>query len=95
MSYRNIIVEERKRRYLSFKNLINKISGRPRIDNSFLAIISIIFIKIVEFSVSISTKAIKCAGDEELMIKMDPVETTVVVIKFKDFPSMFENIPRV
>jgi len=42
-------VEERKRRYLSFKNLINKISGRPRIDNSVFTIISIIVIKNVEF----------------------------------------------
>jgi len=48
MPYRYIIVEERKRRYLSLKNCKNMISGKPRIDNSVFPIISIIFIKNVE-----------------------------------------------
>jgi len=64
-------VEERKRRYLSSKNCKNMIfSGKSRIDNSVFTIKSIIFIINVEFSASISTKAIKCAGDEELVIRI-------------------------
>ena len=70
MSCKYIIVEERKRRYLSLKNYTNKISGRPRIDNSFFAIISIIFIQKIELFLSLSTKAIRFSEKEELTIEI-------------------------